>query len=103
MREFVDAVAGELGMKIRWSGAGVEEKGYDEKGRCIVAVDPRYFRPAEVESLLGDSTKARTKLGWKARTSFRELVAEMAQADLRAAEQDRMMNDHGYASAARRE
>ena len=86
VREFVDAVAAELEMRISWKGKGVHEKGHDEKGRCIVAVDPRYFRPAEVESLLGDPTKARKKLGWKARTSFRELVAEMTRADLRAAE-----------------
>jgi GDPmannose 4,6-dehydratase len=86
VREFVDAVAAELGMRISWQGKGVDEKGHDEKGRCVVAVDPRYFRPAEVESLLGDASKARDKLGWKARTSFRELVREMTRADLRAAE-----------------
>jgi GDPmannose 4,6-dehydratase len=86
VREFVDAVAAELDMRISWKGKGVQEKGHDEKGRCVVAVDPRYFRPAEVESLLGDATKAREKLGWKARTSFRELVREMTQADLRATE-----------------
>jgi GDPmannose 4,6-dehydratase len=86
VREFVDAVAAELDMRISWKGQGAHEKGHDEKGRCVVAVDPRYFRPAEVESLLGDASKARKKLGWKARTSFRELVAEMTRADLRAAE-----------------
>jgi GDPmannose 4,6-dehydratase len=86
VREFVDAVAAELGMRISWKGKGVDEKGHDEKGRCVVAVDPRYFRPAEVESLLGDASKARDKLGWTARTSFRDLVREMTRADLRAAE-----------------
>jgi len=98
VREFVDAVAAELGMKLRWSGRGVNEKAYDEKGHCIVAVDPRYFRPAEVDSLLGDPGKARKKLGWTARTTFRELVKEMAQADLRGAEQGRLMREHGYES-----
>ena len=103
VRDFVDAVAAELGMKVRWSGEGVDEKGYDEKGRCIVAVDPRYFRPAEVDSLLGDASKARQKLGWKARTSFRQLVAEMTQADLRGAQEGKLLREHGYSRPARRE
>ena len=64
VRDFVNAAAEELGMRIRWEGQGAAEKGYDERGRCIVAVDPRYFRPTEVETLLGDPAKARTRLGW---------------------------------------
>src|SRR5688572_19705860 len=90
VRQFVEAVAAELDMRISWKGKGEREEGHDEKGRCIVAIDPRYFRPAEVESLLGDASKARRKLGWKPRTSFRELVAEMTQADLRSAQSGTM-------------
>jgi len=90
VRQFVEAVATELGMRISWKGKGEGEEGLDEKGRCIVAIDPRYFRPAEVETLLGDASKARRKLGWKPRTSFRELVAEMTQADLRSAQSGTM-------------
>ena len=90
VRQFVEAVATELDMRISWKGKGEGEEGHDEKGRCIVAIDPRYFRPAEVETLLGDASKARRKLGWKPRTSFRELVAEMTQADLRSAQSGTM-------------
>ena len=90
VRQFVEAVAAELDMRISWKGKGVREEGHDEKGNCIVAIDPRYFRPAEVESLLGDASKARRKLGWKPRTSFRELVTEMTQADLRSAKSGTM-------------
>jgi GDPmannose 4,6-dehydratase len=85
VRDFVDAAAAELGMKVRWEGQGVDEKGYDANGKCIVAVDPRYFRPTEVETLLGDATKAREKLGWTPKTTFAELVAEMVREDLKAA------------------
>jgi len=101
VRQFVDAAAREMGMSIRWEGSGVEERGFDEAGRCIVRVDPEYFRPAEVDSLLGDASKARRKLGWQPRTSFRELVAEMAREDMRKAEKDRLVLDHGYQSAKR--
>jgi len=103
VREFVQAAAGELGMAIRWEGKGVSEKGYDERGRCVVAVDPRYFRPAEVETLLGDARRARRKLGWKPRVRFRELVAEMAREDLRAAERDALVRKHGYRAHDRHE
>jgi GDPmannose 4,6-dehydratase len=96
VRDFVNAAADELGMKIRWEGSGVEEKGYDTAGRCIVAVDPRYFRPTEVETLLGDPTKAKEKLGWTPQTSFAELVAEMVREDLKAAERDELVKRHGY-------
>lgn len=73
-----------------------EEKGYDAQGRCIVAIDPRYFRPAEVETLLGDASKARAKLGWQPRIAFNDLVAEMVRHDLHEAERSRLVKDHGY-------
>ncbi len=97
VREFVEAAAAELGLRIEWRGEGSEEKGFDPSGRCIVAVDPRYFRPAEVESLLGDASKAREKLGWKPRVGFRELVAEMVREDLKDAERDELCRREGYA------
>jgi GDPmannose 4,6-dehydratase len=98
VRDFVDAAAEELKIKIKWQGKGVDEKGYDEKGKCIVAVDPRYFRPTEVESLLGDPTKAKTKLGWTPKISFKQLVAEMVREDLNSAEKDELVKKHGYAT-----
>jgi len=98
VRDFVNAAAEELGLRIRWEGQGVAEKGYDERGRCIVAVDPRYFRPTEVESLLGDPTKARTRLGWHPKTDFKQLVAEMVREDLKAAERDELVKKHGYSA-----
>jgi len=98
VRDFVNAAAEELGMKVRWEAAGVEEKGYDSNGKCIVAVDPRYFRPTEVETLLGDPTKAKTKLGWIPKITFHELVAEMVREDLKAAERDELVKKHGYST-----
>ncbi|MDQ7990884.1 MAG: GDP-mannose 4,6-dehydratase, partial [Candidatus Dactylopiibacterium sp.] len=98
VRQFVEAAATELGMTIAWKGRGVEEKGYDERGQCIVAVDPMYFRPAEVETLLGDATKARDKLGWTPRISFAELVSEMVREDLKSAERDELARKHGFAA-----
>ena len=82
VREFVDKAAYYLGMTIRWEGHGLNEKGLDAKGRCIVAVSARYFRPTEVDSLLGDASKARTQLGWVPKVDFEALVSEMALADL---------------------
>ncbi|AYQ27205.1 MULTISPECIES: GDP-mannose 4,6-dehydratase [unclassified Polaromonas] len=96
VRDFVDAAAAELDMRIRWEGAGVDEKGYDGNGKCIVSVDPRYFRPTEVETLLGDPTKAREKLGWTPKITFAELVAEMVREDLKAAERDELIKHHGF-------
>jgi GDPmannose 4,6-dehydratase len=108
VRDFVNAAATELGMQIRWEGAGVDEKGYwqnrhsgesqnSEEGECpIVAVDSRYFRPTEVETLLGDPTKAKEKLGWTPKISFDELVAEMVREDLKAAERDELIKKHGF-------
>ncbi len=96
VRQFVELSAKELGIAIEWRGSGVDEKGYDASGNCIVAVDPRYFRPTEVETLLGDPTKAREKLGWTPRVSFEELVAEMVREDLKAAERDELVKRHGF-------
>jgi GDPmannose 4,6-dehydratase len=97
VKQFVEAGAKELGIEIDWQGSGVDEKGYDRaSGKCIVAVDPRYFRPTEVETLLGDATKAREKLGWQARISLTEMVAEMVQADLKNAERDVLCQREGF-------
>jgi GDPmannose 4,6-dehydratase len=96
VREFVDSAAKELGMKIAWAGEGVQEKGFDENNNCVVAVDSRYFRSAEVETLLGDPSKAKEKLGWVPKISFDELVSEMVQADLSAAQKDDLIKSHGY-------
>ncbi len=83
VREFVELAAKEVGFHITWKFEGEEEKGYIQDGRCIIAVDPRYYRPAEVETLLGDPTKALEKLGWSPRTSFEDLVREMMEADIK--------------------
>lgn len=96
VREFVEATAAELDMHVRWQGTGAEEKGLNEQGRCVVAIDRRYFRPAEVDTLLGDASKAKAKLGWRPRITFKELVAEMAREDLREAERSRLVKQHGY-------
>jgi GDPmannose 4,6-dehydratase len=135
VRDFVNAAADELGMKIRWEGAGVDEKGYllrspasgtaegslrssgvpagvaragggvggegaAPKGgeHVIVAVDPRYFRPTEVETLLGDPSKAKAKLGWTPKVTFSELVAEMVREDLKASERDELVKRHGFSA-----
>jgi GDPmannose 4,6-dehydratase len=97
VRDFVNAAAKELGISVRWEGAGVDEKGYDAAtGKCIVQVDPRYFRPTEVETLLGDPTKAKQKLGWTPKITFDELVAEMVREDLKSAQRDELIKEHGY-------
>ncbi|MDQ3185489.1 MAG: GDP-mannose 4,6-dehydratase [Pseudomonadota bacterium] len=102
VRDFVNAAAEELGMPIRWSGIGVDEVGTIEPvstnrpPRVIVRVDSRYFRSTEVETLLGDPTKAREKLGWTPKTSFKELVREMVREDLKSAERDELVKKHGF-------
>jgi GDPmannose 4,6-dehydratase len=108
VRDFINAAARELAMEIRWEGSGVDEKGYWVAGPSdkstgspqpespVVLVDPRYFRPTEVETLLGDASKARVKLGWTPKTSFEELVAEMVSEDLKSAERDELVRTHGY-------
>jgi GDPmannose 4,6-dehydratase len=103
VRDFVNAAAAEIGIAVTWRGSGVDEKGYDASGSCIVQVDPRYFRPTEVETLLGDATKAREKLGWTPKISFAELVAEMVHEDLKAAERDELIKKHGYQAMDRHE
>jgi len=100
VRDFVYIAAAELDIHISWSGKGIDEKGYDELGRCIVAVDPRYFRPTEVESLLGDPSKAKAKLGWVPKITFSEMVSEMVLEDLKTAERDHLVNQHGYKTMA---
>ena len=97
VRQFVDAAAKEIGLHITWSGKGIEETGTDQNGKVIVKVDPRYFRPTEVETLLGDPTKAKQKLGWTPKTTFDQLVAEMVREDLKSAERDELVKKHGYA------
>ena len=96
VRDFVNAASNELGIQINWQGTGIEEKGYDQNGNCIVQVDPRYFRPTEVETLLGDATKAKVKLGWTPAITFKELVSEMVQNDLQRAKRDELVKKHGY-------
>jgi GDPmannose 4,6-dehydratase len=96
VREFVKAAAERLDINLTWQGSGADEKAFDRKGRCVVAVDSHYFRPAEVETLLGDASKARAKLGWEPKTSFEELVTEMVKADLEIAERDRLVHEAGY-------
>ena len=103
VRQFVEHAAAHVDISVRWQGEGKDEKGYDAQGNCIVEVDPRYYRPAEVSTLLGDATKAREKLGWMPTTSFAELVAEMMTEDLRTAERDSMMQKHGYKYFTRHE
>ena len=98
VREFVEAAAKELGIEIEWRGTGVDEKGYDKSGKLVVAVDPRYFRPTEVETLLGDPTKSKQKLGWTPKTTFAELVSEMVREDLKSAERDELVKKHGFAA-----
>ncbi|KHJ54112.1 GDP-mannose 4,6-dehydratase [Aureimonas altamirensis] len=97
VREFVSRAAAEIGIDVDWQGQGVDEKGYDRgTGNCIVAVDPRYFRPAEVETLLGDASKARDKLGWEPKISFESLVSEMMQEDMKGAEREHLLQTHGH-------
>jgi GDPmannose 4,6-dehydratase len=123
VRDFVNAAAKELGFTLKWKGKGVKEVGMIEsisrpqspvtshqlpssshqsrsprRGDTIVRVDPRYFRPTEVETLLGDASKARRKLGWKPKVGFRELVSEMMREDLKAAERDALVMRHGFST-----
>ena len=103
VRDFVNVAAKELGMVIRWQGSGVDEKGYGEDGKCVIAVDPAYFRPTEVESLLGDASKAKEKLSWTPRVRFEALVQEMVRADMAEAERDEMARRLGYVVMDRHE
>ena len=105
VRDFVNAATAELGLTLRWEGEGVDEIGIVaavngeaslKTGAVVVRVDPRYFRPAEVETLLGDPSKAKQKLGWEAKTAFEDLVSEMVQADLEIAQRDELVKKSGY-------
>jgi len=96
VRDFVAAVAGELAMDIHWEGTGLDEVGIDGDGRVVIRIDPRYFRPTEVETLVGDARRAREKLGWVPTTSFEALVAEIVREDLKTAERDSLVKRHGY-------
>ncbi|MGO9950022.1 MAG: GDP-mannose 4,6-dehydratase [Steroidobacteraceae bacterium] len=97
VRDFVVAAGKQLGMKIDWRGTGVDEVGIDlSTGRTLVRIDPRYFRPTEVETLVGDPTKARQKLGWSAECSFEELVEEMVRSDLEVAKRDALVAKEGF-------
>ena len=97
VREFVELAFAEVGTEIKWQGEGVKERGIDKAtGKALVEVDPRYFRPTEVEILLGDPTKAREKLGWEPRTSFTELVKMMVEADLEEAKRDLFCRNQGF-------
>ena len=98
VRDFVDAAAKELGMPVDWTGKGVDEIGTGASGKVLVRVDPRYFRPTEVETLLGDPGKAKAKLGWTPKTTFAELVAEMVREDLKSAERDELVKKHSFSA-----
>lgn len=96
VRDFVNLTAGVLGMKLRWEGKGLDEKALDPDGNVVVAVDPAYFRPTEVETLLGDPSKAARELGWTPKTRFEDLVKEMIDADRESAERDALVKKHGF-------
>ncbi|MGD8292604.1 MAG: GDP-mannose 4,6-dehydratase [Desulfobacterales bacterium] len=97
VREFIEIAASQLDISIRWEGKGVDEKGIDQQtGKILVAVDPEYFRPTEVQELLGDASKAREKLGWKPRTSLTQLIAEMIEADMKEAKKDYLCQKEGF-------
>ncbi|MNY51448.1 GDP-mannose 4,6-dehydratase [compost metagenome] len=97
VRHFVEVAFREVDIPIQWVGEGIEEKGvHVETGQVLVEIDPRYFRPTEVETLLGDPTKAKAKLGWKLRHSFQELVYEMVKEDLKAAQQVDLVKREGF-------
>jgi len=96
VRDFVTIAAEVLGINLEWKGHGIEERAVDQSGTTVVAVDPKYFRPSEVETLLGDPSYAHERLGWKPTVSFEELVKEMVGADLSAASRDQLVKKHGY-------
>ena len=98
VREFIERCAKLLELELTWQGSGVEEKALDKDGKVVIAIDPRYFRPTEVETLLGDPSKAQRELGWTPRTSFDELVKEMIDADLLSAQRDALVRKHGFAA-----
>jgi GDPmannose 4,6-dehydratase len=104
VRDFVQRVGTQLGMSIEWRGRGVDEQGIDLlTGRTVVRVDKRYFRPTEVETLLGDASKARNRLGWHPEISFDQLVSEMVDADLAITRRDALLAREGFALLRRHE
>jgi GDPmannose 4,6-dehydratase len=114
VREFITWTAAELGITLRFEGQGADEKAYVQAiegdkapalkvGDCVVAVDPRYFRPAEVETLLGDPTKAKTELGWVPEITAQQMCAEMVAEDLKAAQQTALLRQHGFHKPVSRE
>jgi GDPmannose 4,6-dehydratase len=104
VRTFVTSAAKMLGVNVDWRGKGLEEHAIDKAtGRTLVRVDPRYFRPTEVETLLGDASKARTRLGWSPEIGFEALVREMVDADLKLAERDALIAREGFAVHSPRE
>jgi len=96
VRDFVERAADNLDMEVTWRGTGLDLEGLNAEGKRIIAVDPKYFRPTEVETLLGDATKAKKKLGWTPKIRFDELVTEMVEADLEIAKRDELVKSHGY-------
>lgn len=97
VRDFVNKAAKAVGIEMEWKGEGVDEKGYDKAtGKCLVEVDPRYFRPTEVETLLGDPTKAKEKLGWVPKITLEEMVTEMVEHDLMIAKRDSLCEKEGF-------
>ena len=103
VRDFITRAAAMLDLELSWKGQGVYEKGYDQHGRLLVEVDPRYFRPAEVDTLLGDPARAQTRLGWSPKITIDQLISEMVTADLKTAERDALVISKGYAVAERHE
>ena len=97
VRKFVDLAFAEVGVKIRWEGKGVDEKGYNaESGALVVEVDPKYFRPTEVELLIGDASKAKKLLGWEPKYTLQQLVSEMVKCDVKLFERDKYLLDGGH-------
>ena len=97
VKDVIETSARQLGISIRWEGKGVEEKGINEENnKIIVAVDPGYFRPTEVDNLLGDASKAKEKLGWEPRISFQQLISEMVIEDMKEAQKDNLCRQEGY-------
>jgi GDPmannose 4,6-dehydratase len=104
VRDFVVKAGAQLGMRIEWKGSGPQEEGIDAKSaKTVVRVDPRYFRPAEVDTLLGDASKARQVLGWQPEISFDQLVEEMVASDLQIARRDALVRQQGFRTYANRE
>ena len=103
VREFIQRCADKLELGLTWQGSGIDEKAVDKDGKVVISIDPRYFRPTEVETLLGDPTKAQKELGWTPTTTFEELVNEMVESDLKSAQRDALVRKHGFDAYSVRE